>query len=166
MGKNISGSGMDTNVIGRIYTRGQEEPEVPEVTWIGVLNLTSESHGNAVGIGYADLTTKRLVDSADLHAVYTNAITAVVPSLAKIPMMMSSDKELVETAVKFMEPKAADEIRLVRVRSTLELQIVDISEAIWSEIETDPKFEALGDGRELEFDEAGSLVPLSWPETT
>ncbi len=161
MGKNISGTGIDTNIIGRIYVRGQEEPENPDISYIGVLGITPESHGNAIGIGYADLTTQRLVDDINLHATYTNATTAVFPSLAKIPITLETDRELAKVAMSFMEPKPPEEVRLVRIRNTLNLELVEVSEALWKELADKPQFEALSGPREMTFDEEGNMGRLA-----
>lgn len=160
MGKNISGTGTDTNIIGRIYVRGQEEPETPDINYIGVLDITSESHGNAIGIGYADLTTRRLVENIDFYATYTNATTAVFPALAKIPITLETDRELAEVAMSFMEPKPPDEVRLVRIRNTLDLELVEVSEALWKELANKSEFQALSELRELTFDAESNIECL------
>jgi hypothetical protein len=160
MGKNISGTGMDTNIIGRMYVRGQEEPVSPNISYIGVLDLTTESHGNAIGIGYADLTTRRLVDKLDSHYTYTNVITAVFPQLAKIPITLGTDRELVEVSLQFMASKNPENVRLVRIRNTLDLGEIEVSEAIWQELKENPQFEALSELREIVFDEEGNMERL------
>jgi hypothetical protein len=157
MGKNISGTGMDPNIIGRIYVRGEEEPQWPDIAYIGVLDLTTESHGNAIGLGYADLTTRRLVDKVDYPATYTNSITAVFPSLAKVPITLDTDQQLVEVALKFMEPKRPEEVRLVQIRSTLNLETVEVSEALWRELEGNPRYNPLTEPRQMVFDANGTL---------
>eukprot|EP00130_Batrachochytrium_dendrobatidis_P008625 XP_006683500.1 hypothetical protein BATDEDRAFT_93261 [Batrachochytrium dendrobatidis JAM81] len=155
MGKNISGTGMDPNIIGRIYVRGQEEPIRPDIKYIGVLDLTAESHGNACGIGYADLTTQALVDKINLDDTYMNLITAVFPNLAKIPITLPSEQELVNVALGFMEPLPIDEIRIVKVKNTLLLQEVEVSEAIWEEIKNDSRFELVNPSNTMYFDKHG-----------
>ncbi|WP_179151841.1 lactate racemase domain-containing protein [Oceanobacillus senegalensis] len=160
MGKNISGTGMDPNIIGRIYVRGQEEPKKPDINYIGVFDLTMESHGNACGIGYADLTTKRLVDKINYHDTYMNLITAVFPHLAKIPITLSSDKEVVDVALQFMKPKKASDVTIVRVKNTLDLHDIEVSESLWKKIKDISHFEQLRPARDLEFDEGGRIISL------
>ncbi len=84
MGKDISGAGMDTNIIGRIYIDGEEEPEKPKITRIVVTDLTEKTHGNAIGIGLADLITRRLFSKIDFNATYQNAITSTFLHRGKI----------------------------------------------------------------------------------
>ena len=96
MGKNISGTGMDTNVIGRIMFVGENEPNRPKITRIAVLDLTEASHGNAVGIGLADFTTKNVIDKLDTKAVATNALAAMTPEKARIPVSFDTDRAVVE----------------------------------------------------------------------
>src|SRR6184192_52506 len=85
MGKNISGSGMDTNIIGRPTNPHEPFPSDPKILWIVALDITEESYGNAVGIGNADFTTRRLVDRIDMKPTLINAITACSPGMAKVP---------------------------------------------------------------------------------
>lgn len=160
MGKNISGTGMDPNIIGRIYVLGQEEPKQPNIKYIGALNLTNESHGNACGIGYADLTTQKLVDNTNLNDTYMNLITAVFPSLAKIPITLATEQELINVALQFMDPLPREDIRIVKIRNTLSLQEVEVSEIVWGEINDNPNFEQLSDPTEIAFDEQGNYKPL------
>src|SRR2546427_25563 len=92
MGKNISGSGMDTNVIGRPSNPHEPFPADPKILWIVALDLTEDSDGNAVGIGNADFTTRRLVDKIDMKPTLINAITACAPNGAKVPPTPASPR--------------------------------------------------------------------------
>lgn len=157
MGKNISGTGMDPNIIGRIYVLGQEEPEHPNIKYISVLDLTLESHGNATGIGYADLTTQRLVDKMDLNAMYTNLITAVFPNLAKIPITLQTEQEVVDVAIKFMEPVSVENISIVRIRNTLALHEIEVSEVLWDVIKNNSNFEKISNPTEMMFNNQREL---------
>ncbi|MBT2689381.1 DUF2088 domain-containing protein [Bacillus sp. ISL-47] len=162
MGKNISGTGMDTNIIGRIYVRGQEEPDSPDIRFIGVLDLTEETNGNAIGIGYADLTTRRLTGKINFDYTYTNVITAAFPQLAKVPITLKNDRELMDVALKFVEPKKADEIRMVRIKNTLELAEIEVSEALWNELKKNDRFELLVPGPyPMVFNQDGFLMKLT-----
>jgi hypothetical protein len=93
IGKNISGSGMDTNVIGRPTNPFEPFPADPRITWIVALDITEESYGNATGIGNADFTTRRLVDKIDMKATLINTITACSPGMAKVPATYETDRE-------------------------------------------------------------------------
>ncbi len=131
MGKNISGTGMDNNVIG-IGPRvgGKMEMGHPAVSTIVVLGLTAETHGNANGIGLADITTRRLVDSIDYKATYTNVLTTRLWSAGRLPVIMETDREAIEVAVGEAAP---GEVRLVRIKNTLHLEDLEISEALLPE---------------------------------
>ncbi len=131
MGKNISGTGMDNNVIG-IGPRvgGKMEMGHPAVSTIVVLGLTPETHGNANGIGLADITTRRLVDSIDDKATYTNVLTTRLWSAGRLPVIMETDREAIEVAVGEAAP---GEVRLVRIKNTLHLEDLEISEALLPE---------------------------------
>jgi len=157
MGKDISGTGMDTNVIGRIMFIGEKEPEHPKITRIIVLDLTDESHGNAIGIGLADYTTKRLTSKIDPVAMATNAITAMTPEKGRIPIALLTDKEAVEAALKTIGAVEPEKARVVHIKNTLEMGELDISGAVLEELKgrTDLKLiEKLGP---LSFDSEGNL---------
>jgi len=154
MGKNISGTGMDVNVIG-IGPRvgGKIEMGHPAVTSIVVLGLTPETHGNANGIGLADITTRRLVDSIDYKATYTNVLTTRLWSAGRLPVIMETDREAIQAAVGEMP---SDQVRFVRIKNTLHMEELEISEALL------PEAGKLGltivaEPRPLEFDETGRL---------
>jgi hypothetical protein len=102
----------------------------PVVSTIVVLGLTPETHGNANGIGLADLTTRRLVDSIDYKSTYTNVLTTRLWSAGRLPVILESDREAVEVAVG---DAPLDEIRFVRIKDTLHLEELEISEALLPE---------------------------------
>jgi hypothetical protein len=156
MGKNISGTGMDTNIIG-IGPRvgGKIEMGRPAITTIVVLGLTPESHGNANGVGLADLTTRRLVDAIDFKATYANVLTTRIWSAGRLPLILDSDREAVETAVGATPP---DQVRLVRIKDTLHLEELEISPALLPEARQ-AGLAVVDEARPLEFDEAGRLRP-------
>lgn len=153
MGKNISGTGMDSNVIG-IGRRigGSWKPEIARLV---VLDLTPESHGNALGIGLADLTTRRLVDSIDLHATYTNVITTGFLGTARIPMTLDSDQEAIAVALTGYDPST---VRLACVKNTLELENIEVSEGLLEAARCRPSLAVLGELGPLRFDGNGRLL--------
>ena len=164
MGKNVSGTGMDTNVIGRIMFVAEPEPESPKILRIVVLDLTPEAHGNAIGIGLADYTTRRLADKVDAHATAINAIAASVPEKSRIPIALETDRLAVEAALNtigVVEPEAA---RLVHIRNTLELGELDVSHALLEEVRNNPTLEIVGDRGLLSFDDQGHLAALAFPD--
>jgi hypothetical protein len=157
MGKNISGTGMDTNVIG-IGGRvgGKMTMGTPAVATVVVLGLTPEAHGNANGIGLADLTTRRLVDSIDYKSTYTNVITTRLWAGGRLPLILDTDREAIELAVG---DTPADQLRLVRIKNTLHLEELEISEALLPDARQ-IGLTVLGEARELEFDAAGRIRPF------
>jgi hypothetical protein len=157
MGKNISGSGMDTNVIGRPSNPHEPFPSDQKILWIVVLDLTEESYGNATGIGNADFTTRRLVDRIDMKPTLINCITACAPGGAKIPATFETDREAVEAALSCIGLTPPEQARVVRVRNTLRLAEVSVSEAFLPELGRRGDLTRLTDPAELAFDAAGRL---------
>jgi hypothetical protein len=158
MGKNISGSGMDTNVIGRPSNPHEPFPNDPKILWIVTLDLTEESYGNAVGIGNADFTTRRLVDKIDMKPTLINAITACAPGGAKVPATFDTDREAIETALGCIGLTPADKARVVRIKSTLMLGEIEVSDAYAAEVAARPDLTPIGDAVPLRFDAAGRLA--------
>jgi hypothetical protein len=161
MGKNVSGSGMDTNVIGRPSNPHEPFPADPKILWIVTLDLTDESYGNAVGIGNADFTTRRLLDKIDLKPTLINAITACAPGGAKLPPAYDTDREAIETALSCIGLTPPEAARVVRIKSTLLLGEIQVSEAFLPEIAGRGDLTALDDPAPLAFDAAGRLFPLA-----
>jgi hypothetical protein len=159
IGKNISGSGMDTNVIGRPSNPHEPFPADPKILWIVALDLTAESYGNAVGIGNADFTTRRLVDKIDMKPTLINAITACAPGGAKVPATYETDREAIETALSCIGLTPAARARVIRIKSTLMLGEIEVSEAYAAEVDKRSDLTALGDAS-LSFDASGRLLPL------
>jgi hypothetical protein len=159
MGKNISGSGMDTNIIGRPSNPHEPFPADPKILWIVTLDLTEESYGNAVGIGNADFTTRRLVDRIDMKPTLINAITACAPGGAKIPATFDTDREAVETALSCIGLTPPERARVIRIRNTLMLGELEVSEAYAADVARRSDLTVLGEAP-LGFDAAGRLIPF------
>ncbi len=161
MGKNISGSGMDTNVVGRKYNdHAAAEKEFPKVTRILVRGLTPETHGNAAGIGMAEYCHKRLVDGMNVDATVINCITGNAPSGAAIPIHFATDTECLEKALQtvgFVEPQNA---KVLRIRDTLHLGELLVSEAYEKELARRDDLSVLAPAADMEFDAQGDL--LDW----
>jgi hypothetical protein len=160
MGKNISGSGMDPNVIGRPNNPFEPFPADPKILWIVVLDLTKESYGNASGIGLADFTTRRLVEKIDMKVTLINCLTACSPGVAKVPATFDSDREAIEAALDAIGLTPPEKARVGRIKSTLTLDELELSEAFLPEVGKREDLTVLGDPRSLRFDAAGTLVPL------
>jgi hypothetical protein len=158
MGKNISGSGMDSNVIGRPTNPHEPFPADPKILWIVVLDLTDESYGNATGIGNADFTTRRLVDKIDMKATLINCITACTPNGAKVPATYETDHEAIETALSCIGLTPAEDARVIRIKNTLRIGELDVSEAFRPDVARHPGLTPIGEPTPLGFDAAGQLV--------
>ncbi len=161
MGKNVSGAGMDTNVIGRPSNPHEPFPAEPKILWIVALDLTDESSGNATGIGNADFTTRRLVEKIDMKPTLINCITACAPGSAKVPATYETDREAVETALSCIGLTPPEKARVVRIKNTLRLGEIEVSEAFLPELAGRQDLTRLTDPAPLGFDVAGRLVPLA-----
>ena len=159
-GKNISGTGMDTNVIGRMMQNFEPEPAKPAILRIFVRDITEESDGNATGIGLADFTTTRLVDKIDRHATYMNGITALGPQKSKIPFYYDTDSEAIEVALDTIGLTEPEDARVIRIESTLRLTELDISEVLLEDAKLHSRLEVIGETQPLPFDPAGNLPPF------
>src|SRR5438046_2872973 len=158
MGKNISGAGMDTNVIGRPSNPHEPFPADPKILWIVALDLTEDSYGNAVGIGNADFTTRRLVEKIDMKPTLINAITACAPNGAKIPPTYDTEREAIETALSCIGLTPPERARVIRIKNTLMLGEIEVSEAFSPALPTRPDLTPLGEPVPLTFDAAGRLA--------
>ncbi|MCL6637432.1 MAG: nickel-dependent lactate racemase [Alicyclobacillus sp.] len=161
IGKNISGDGADPNITGRYptpYAHGG-----PEVNKMVVLDLTDASEGNANGVGTADFTTQRLMDKADWTATYMNGLTSTVVAPTKIPTVLDNDRYAIQAAIKTCNILDYERCRLVRIRDTLHLGEVWISEALLPEALAHPAITVLDEVAPMRFDEAGWLV-RDWDE--
>ncbi|HYB43146.1 MAG TPA: [Fe-S]-binding protein [Candidatus Methylomirabilis sp.] len=161
IGKNISGSGMDTNVIGRPSNPHEPFPADPKILWIAALDLTEESGGNATGIGNADFTTRRLADKIDWKPTSINCLTACTPNGAKLPLAFDSDREALESALSCTGLATAAPARVIRIRNTLMLEKIECSEAFLAEVEKRPDLVVVGAGRPIGFDATGRIDRLS-----
>ena len=160
-GKNISGTGMDTNVIGRMMQNFEPEPLKPAILRIFVRDLTEESDGNATGIGLADFTTTRLVEKIDRHSTYMNGITALGPQKSKIPFYYDTDQEAIEVALNTIGLTKPENARVIRIESTLRLAELEISEVLLRDAELHSSLEVVGDALPFQFDETGNLLPFT-----
>ncbi len=160
MGKDISGTGMDTNVVGRIYNFVTPEPESPRIKRIFVRDLTDETMGNAIGIGLADVTVKRLVDKMDRKATYINGITGITPEKVRLPMYYETDRESLDAALATIGLTEPEQARIVWISTTLDLAEVEVSEVYRAEIENREDLEIVREAQELPFDKKGNLAFL------
>jgi hypothetical protein len=130
IGKDISGTGMDTNVIGRYRVLNAEDPDVPEIDRICVLGLTDATHGNGMGIGLADVTTTLVANAIDFEHVYANALTSSSLAKAGLPVALPTDEQAVRTALASVGTYDPETIEVAWIRDTSHLSSFRISEAL------------------------------------
>ena len=136
MGKDISGAGMDPNVVGReVCTCGMPRSN-PTVHRIMVRDVTEGSEGSVIGVGTADFTVKRLVDKIDYHATSINCLTSCSPEGGRIPLYYDNDQQTLAAALMTLRPCEVEELRVMHIKNTLEVQKVTVSQAIWAEMES------------------------------
>jgi len=155
IGKNYSGTGMDTNIIGRIRIHGVDEPASPRINYIIASNLSEESHGNALGIGLADLTTQRLFDQIDHQKMNENVITSTFLHRAMIPIVLPNDREAIEAAFRANWGVEPEKARFIRIPNTLHLEYMYVSEALLPELSGLDHIDIVGELQEMTFDENG-----------
>jgi hypothetical protein len=158
MGKDISGTGFDTKVVGRIgLPLVTADPESPRIKRLVVCDLTEGSEGNAVGVGIADIITQRLLDKIDMDALNINTITGVCPEMGKIPLTMKNDKEAIEIAIKCVGLIPKEELKIMRIKNTSELSEVEVSEAYEEKLSTRIDLEIVKEKGVIRFDAVGNL---------
>jgi hypothetical protein len=155
LGKEFSGSGMDPHITGRASTIHFKAG--PQPNKLVVLDITGHSGGNATGIGMADFTTRRLFSEIDFESTYANVITSTAPQAARIPLIMDSDSLAIQAAVKTCNVLNLNEIRMVRIPNTLNIQEIYISECMLKEAELLPDISIIGEPLDFAFDGKGNL---------
>ena len=156
MGKNISGTGMDTNIVGGIKDSGDSAQ--PEIKKILVLDITEESEGNSVGIGIAHMITENLYKKIDYKAMYTNAITATFFDRARVPIVFPTEQEAIEAGLKAIWNLPGVPPRIIIIRNTLKLDEIYVSKAIWEEIKEKQSISSIGNWETMQFNESGELL--------
>ncbi|MBV9359439.1 MAG: DUF2088 domain-containing protein [Chloroflexi bacterium] len=162
IGKNLSGSGMDYNVVGMWRRLGGPPEPGFRFDRIVVLDLTDASHGNGLGVGIADFTTRRLYEKLDLPSMYLNGLTSNALGAIKIPVVLHSDAEAIGVALHTVNQ--GREARLVAIRNTLELEELWVSEALLPEIRADARLQVVTEPVEPPFDQHGRLMLVAEPQ--
>jgi hypothetical protein len=158
IGKNISGTGMDTNIVGRKFLDHiAREDEFPKVRFIAVRGLTKQTHGNATGIGLAEFALTRAIDSVDQQVTLTNCLTGGHPTAAMTPVHLASDRELLTRVLPQIGLTEPENAKVMWIRNTLELAEVECSVAYLSEVGGREDLELLSDPRPFDFDASGNL---------
>ena len=161
MGKNVSGAGFDPNITGR-NRRAVKWVAKPLVKKIVVLGITRESMGNATGIGSADVVSMRVWRDFDVPSTYANIITSANLDGAAIPIVMNTDREAIGLAVKTVVRVKPENCRIVRIRNTLQLSEIQVSEPLLELVRRHPeRFEPISAPAPFAFDAAGTLAPLA-----
>lgn len=155
MGKQYSGTGMDTKTIGRMIILGEPEPTYPHVNKLVTLRLSNDSYGNALGIGLADITVKKLVDGIDYDAMYANLITTTFLERGKVPVHMPTEKEAIAVGLRTACIVDKPDGRIMIIKNTLHIDEVIVSEAIYQEIKD--KVDVIKEDIKITFDEQGLL---------
>jgi len=156
IGKNISGTGMDTGVIGRSDIRGRPSQDNPLIHKLAVLNLTPEAHGNGLGLGLADFMTAEAANSLDLYAMYMNSCTSTFTERVRLPIVLADEKEVLQAAAATCWRLNGGDARLCIIRSTLHLDQILVSPVLAEEL--GDKGEILDSPQQLEFDDSGRLL--------
>lgn len=151
MGKCFSGTGMDTNIIGRLRIQGEREPEKPRIKRIVVLDLAEASKGNAAGIGLADFTTDQLLSKVDWEATYMNVLTTTFTQRAMIPIHFPTEEITIKKALESLGTWKTEDVRIVVIKNTLELDEIYFSEAFLPEATKLPYLTIAGEGQRLSF---------------
>ncbi len=138
LGKNYSGAGMDPNVIGRLMVETQPDFDRPLVTRLAVLDVSDESHGNIVGVGFADLTTERLVSRMDPEPFRINTLTSCCLERSRIPITLPTDRDVIQAALETCWRVDPSEARVVIIPNTLELQTLWVSPPLEDEVRAHP----------------------------
>jgi hypothetical protein len=156
MGKEISGDGMDPNIMGRYPTPFASGG--PQISKLVLLDLTETSHGNANGMGHADYTTRKLLKKVDFPSTYANCLTSTVIVPCRTPVVLEDDRDAILAAIKTCNARDLKQVRAVRIKNTLHLGEIYISEAMLAEAATHPEMEIIAPPAEMVFDAAGNLL--------
>jgi hypothetical protein len=165
IGKEISGTGMDTNIIGRDITGYStsllhSDGLTPHISRIFVRDLSHATNGNGIGIGLADFTTDRAVEALDLRSMYINATTSIGLHPAKIPIHFRTDYEAIHEALTTLALPDLEEARIVRIANTLNLERLLVSERCSELLDNRPSVSIAGQPQAMRFDQTGNLLPF------
>ena len=143
IGKDISGAGFDPNVLGRSSLLKKFVLPVPQVKRMVLLDVTAPSHGNAIGVGLFDVITRRVLEKLDLPSMYANALAVKAPEDAKIPITAESEEEAVRFALQLARGVDRANLKIVKIKNTLNLGTIEVSEALLACVEGNEKLERL-----------------------
>ena len=160
IGKEISGAGFDTRVVGRIRLPGTPEPDRPRIKRIILSDLTAASEGNAIGFGIADIITRRLADKIDQTATDTNTMVSLCLEMGKTPLIMPNDKEALILAMRSVGFVLPADQKIMRIKNTLQLEEIELSEAYTEKVAQRTNLEIIQEPEPIEFLVNGYLKPF------
>lgn len=160
MGKDISGEGIDPNVVGRDVCECGVKREGPQITRIFVRDLSAASEGSALGIGQADFTTKRLVEKIDFQTTSINCLTCCCPESGKLPLTYVSDREALAAALMTIRPYTLEDVRIVYIKNTMDLREIYVSEGCLKKLLDKTNLHIGSENNKWRFDENGNII--SW----
>jgi hypothetical protein len=155
IGKDISGAGMDPNIIGR--SESTEKNIGKNIHIIIPLDLTERTHGNAAGIGLSDLITKKLFEKIDFNVLYTNLLASNGYLEGKIPIVVKNDEYAIKIAMKILN-KNCKNVKMVRIQNTQNIIEMEVSEALLGEVQNNKNIKIMGEARRLKTDKGGNLL--------
>ena len=155
IGKNISGTGVDTNIVGRFHTKAASGG--PNTIKLGFLDISEKSGGNGNGMGLADFVSKKFYDKIDFPSTYINAITSTEPNSVKLPLVLDNDKYVFKGCVKLCGTRDLDKLKLVVINNTKELDEVYMSKAAFENVVDEEKVEVVSELFDIPFDEEDNL---------
>ncbi len=162
IGKNISGGGMDSKVIGRIRELGQTDPEFPDIKRISIFGITPESHGNYCGLGLGDFSTLKVFDECNsrqaIRDTVVNCVVSMTPEYATFPCLLEDEKEMLEQTFRNIGAVASLDARLVYIKNTKELETMYISEALLDEANKNPNIDVFDKSYNFEFDKNNNMI--------
>lgn len=158
VGKNYSGAGIDPNVVGRLLMETVPEDPKPAITRMCALDLAPESHGNATGVGIADLTTERLLASIDPIPFRMNNLTARFLWRSKLPLAFPNDRECILAGLESCWRPRWNEIRMAIIPNSLELESLWVSQALYADIQGRPEVKQVSDLQDIPFDQLGNVI--------
>ena len=144
IGKDISGNGYDPNILGKSFLLKEFVLPVPKIGRMVVLDVSPASHGSAVGIGIFDVTTRKLFDQLNMEAMYANDIALGCLDDCKIPLVAADEEEAIRVAVKVLQDNDPEKLKIVRIRDTLHMEEIQVSEDLLDVVRADPRLELLG----------------------
>ncbi len=143
IGKNISGAGYDPNILGKSYILNEFVLEVPHIQKMVLLDVSPESHGNAIGMGIFDVVTRKVFDQLDFESIYANAIAVKCLEDAKIPLIAQNEDEAIRIAFKSLRGVTSDQLRIVKIKNTLELDEIEVSDVLLEVVRANEKMTLL-----------------------